>query len=215
MHNIFTVILAFDLLTRPEKRRIFDGAVLDGLDAPNLVAACTDDIKAGKIQIRYLTPFGVPETYVIPHQKGGYDSVTYFTSPFVFSTELRDVIAQADQVYLYAEHDDEMVERNYHRMFSINVPLKDACLEGFSDGLKIEKVESFNQLVRDTFSEIYLSKSGYDPAIKMRKNPLKGLTDVIFKNKCKGEVAEEFEKLFPAPECRSLIIDEIRGWHQR
>jgi len=212
MHNPFTLLLAYDILTRPNERRIFNGMILDGLDAPDLVAAATADINSGKIQIRYLAPFGDPDTYVIPQQKG--DNAAYLTSPFVFSTELRDAMEGTEHIYLYAEHDDEMVERNYHRLFSINGPLKNTYLEGWSDGLKIEKVDSFTYFVRETFVEIYLNKAGYDPEIKMRKNPLKELTDVIYTNKCEGEVAEEFEKLFPAPECKGLIKDVIKRWYE-
>lgn len=215
MHNIFTVLHSHDLLTRPDKRLVFDGTIIDGLDAPDLVAACTGDINSGKIQIRYLAPFENSDTFIIPHQSGGDDNVTYFTTPFVFSAELRDSMSGADHIYLYAEHDDEIPERNYHRLFSLNVLLDDHRLEGWSDGLKIERIDSFAQLVRDTFSEIYLGKSGYDPSIKMRKNPLRTLTDAIYRGKCNGVVAEEFEKLFTAPECEGIIRDCVRIWHER
>lgn len=212
MHNPFTLLLAYDILTRPNERRIFNGTILDGLDAPDLVATATADINSGKIQIRYLAPFGDPDTYVIPQQKG--DNAAYLTSPFVFSTELRDAMAGAEHIYLYAEHDDEMVERNYHRIFSSNIPLKNVYLEGWSDGLKIEKVDSFTDFVTETFVEMYLSKAGYNPKSRRRNNPLKELTNTIFHGKCEGRTAEEFEKLFPAPECKVLIIDVIKRWYE-
>jgi hypothetical protein len=111
------------------------------------------------------------------------------------------------------EYDDELEEFAFLDFFTTNQEFKSESRDGYSDGLMIERLNRFEDVVALAFDSIYRERVGYDPCFKRRYNPLKGVTEAIFQGRVEGPQAELFRKIFPLPSCQQPIIDVLTNYY--
>jgi len=57
--------------------------------------------------------------------------------------------------YLVTSFDDELVETDYRGLYAINKNFEAVYSEGWSDGVRIEKFDSFEALVDEAFYRLF------------------------------------------------------------
>ena len=213
MYSIFTVLYCHYLSPAGGSINRFQGRCLDPDDHPEFVMACQADLESGKLRVQSLRQQREPEYFGIPKQFHGED--LYFETLVVFGEELKSFFESAgeDHVYAYMEYDDELEEFAFLDFFTTNQEFKSESRDGYSDGLMIERLNRFEDVVALAFDSTYRGRVGYDPCFKRRYNPLKGVTEAIFQGRVEGPQAELFRKIFPLPSCRQPIIDVLTNYY--
>lgn len=206
MYSIFTALYCHGKTPDGWDQGRFMGLNITPHDKPEFVDQCKADLEAGRLEIEVMRRAeSVREQ--IPCQFSR--EVVYFGMPVPFGEELRCLFESGKPVYAYSDYDYEMPEYQIRDIFTANRSFPSDSLHGWSDGLKIERVDSFAGMVARTFKKIYCEMSGYHPCIRRRVNRLKGVTEAIFQGKIEGPQAEVFRTIFPSPACRRPIIDYL------
>lgn len=206
MYSIITAFYCHGKTPDGWDDRRFMGLNITPHDKPEFVDPCKADLESGRLQIELMRRAeSVREQ--IPCQSSR--DVVYFGMPVPFGEELRCLFESGTPVYAYSDYDYEMPEYQIRDIFTANRSFPSGSLNGWSDGLKIERIDSFAGMVARTFKKVYCEMSGYHPCIRRRGNRLKGVTEAIFQGKIEGPQAEIFRTIFPSPFCRRPIIDSL------
>jgi len=188
--------------------------------------ACMQEIKSGKLQVKKIQTSAAQgigaegEAYYFgfSDQNGNEDGASLLSTPFVFDSELRDAMNSLEgyAFYLVTSFDDELVETDYRGLYAINKNFEAVYSEGCSDGVRIEKFDSFEALVDEAFYRLFHINAHYKPTHLGQSNILDGITKFIYLGVIEGEEAEKFAKLFSAPECREIIQAFLKKyWYDR
>lgn len=176
---------------------------------PEAMEKCCADLENGTLMVDFLHFLDIDDTslsVMIPHQSGGGESRFFACIPFCSELERIFETAGNKSVYTLWDYDTELYEERMLRIFTANKVFDEVEESGWSDGLRIERWETFASLVYDSFWHVYFNSAKYHPCYKRRYNPLKGVTEAIFQGKIEGPQAEIFQSIFSAPSCRRTII---------
>ena len=184
------------------------------------------EIKSGKLQVKKIQTSAAQgigaegEAYYFgfSDQNGNEDGASLLSTPFVFDSELRDAMNSLEgyAFYLVTSFDDELVETDYMGLYAINKNFEAVYSEGCSDGVRIEKFDSFEALVDEAFYRLFHINANFKPTHLGQGNILDGITKFIYQGVIEGEEAEKFAKLFSAPECREIIQAFLKkNWYDR
>lgn len=205
MYSIFTVLYCHTMADESQSY-LLKSTDIAPHNQPERVELCRADLESGDLKVEIFPRVKTQSDFSsIPCQYGSNSA--YFRTSSPFDDDLRGRFESGNSIYIYSNSDDEMPEYSISTIFSVNRSFPNESLHGWSDSLRIERVESFADLVRLTFQRVYLEIVEYDPCFKRRYNQLKGLTEAIFQGKSDGEEAQFFHSHFPSPACRRPIID--------